>query len=50
MKILWDWHNRVSITKSSLRIIGFILLPVNLFAAAAALIAAEIGGIMVEYK
>lgn len=42
------WHRYVSFIKSSIRIIGYFLLPVNLVAASAVLILSEIIGIIEE--
>ena len=47
--IVWDWHNKVSVCKSVIRVIGFILLPVSLLNSAVLLVLAEILGLVEEF-
>lgn len=44
----WNWHNKVSIIKSGIRVVGYVCLPINIFAGAGVLILAEVLGVLEE--
>jgi hypothetical protein len=46
--MLWNWHNKVSMAKSGIRVVGYICLPINLYIAAGVLVAAEVLGVLEE--
>lgn len=44
----WDFHTKISFFKSGLRIVGYVLMFINLETAATILIISEIVGIIEE--
>jgi len=42
------WHRRISFLKSGIRIVGYLVIPVNILAAVALLVVSEAVGIIEE--